>query len=375
MTATVAPFPYHHFFDNNGEPAAGHQIFVYAAGTTTKIDTWSDEAQTTLNTNPIILDASGRARIFLEAETSVSYKFVFALPTDTDPPTSPIWTIDAVRSLGAAPSPVLTTISTFTLSGTWTKMTNATSLNILCIGAGGGGGSGRRGAAGTARWGGGGGAGAGYTDRVMPASMVGASETVTVGIGGVGGAAVTTNDTDGNQGVAGGETAFGLWVHAPGGGYGFAGSAVSGAGGTPVATGMFSGGSGASGDDGTTAGQIGSDGQYLAPGGGGGGGGISVGNVSSAGGAGGTGSESRQSPLTGGAGGAPGAVGSSSITGEGAGGGGGGGGNAGGAGAGFVGGEGGYAGGGGGGGGASVNGQASGAGGDGMRGLVIVFQS
>lgn len=93
MTLTTYPFVKPQFFTNPGVVAAGYQLFAYEAGTTTKADTYSDAAGTTLNTNPIILDSAGRASIFLLAQT---YKFVLAPPTDTDPPTSPVWTMDGI---------------------------------------------------------------------------------------------------------------------------------------------------------------------------------------------------------------------------------------------------------------------------------------
>ena len=99
--AIGTPAPFVKFFvpDNNGEPAAGYQLFTYAAGTTTKVTTHTDSALSAANTNPIILDAAGRASIYL---AQGSYKFVLATPTDTDPPTSPVWTEDNVD---AAPAP------------------------------------------------------------------------------------------------------------------------------------------------------------------------------------------------------------------------------------------------------------------------------
>jgi len=92
---SVAPFPYHQFFTNAGAPAASHQLFTYASGTSTKLATYSDADLTSANANPIVLDSAGRAKIFLQA---ASYKFVLAPSTDTDPPTSPIWTIDGVAA-------------------------------------------------------------------------------------------------------------------------------------------------------------------------------------------------------------------------------------------------------------------------------------
>lgn len=91
-TGTIAPFPKHQFFDNNGNPLSGGKLFVYTAGTSTKVNTYTDAALSVANANPIVLDSAGRCTIFLTP--GVSYKFVMAPSTDTDPPTSPLWTVD-----------------------------------------------------------------------------------------------------------------------------------------------------------------------------------------------------------------------------------------------------------------------------------------
>ena len=106
MGGMIAPFPKHQIFDDNGDVAVGYQLFTYEAGTTTKLATFTDVDLTSANTNPIILDASGRATIFLAA---ASYKFVLAPPTDTDPPASPVWTQDNVTS--PSPFTVFTDVS------------------------------------------------------------------------------------------------------------------------------------------------------------------------------------------------------------------------------------------------------------------------
>ena len=490
--AQLAPSPWFTGLDNNGNPIAGGLLFTYAAGTTTKLATYSDEALTVANANPIVLDSAGRATIFLLGN---SYKFTLAPAGDTDPPTSPIRTQDNINSaadfdsmvevqgtagealalndvvylsagdggrtagrwykadadltyasvsakaLGMVPVAIasgsagairmygrmtglsgltagslyfasatagaltataptnrrpigvadstsslllnhfhegsLPRTDVFTSNGTWIKHPDAMLVNVILVAGGGGGGSGRRGAEGTARGGGGGGAGGGYTLATLPVSILGATETVTVGTLGAGGAAVGADNTDGLSGSAGGDSGFGAWAQAAGGGGGGGGTVAGGtAGAAPTFGSEQTGGNGEAGNaGGGAAAGTGFNGHYFAAAGGGGGGGRSAGNVSSDGGPGGQGSMARNTALAGGTGGvvagaAP-TAGTSAAANEPAGGGGGGGGSGSPAQAGAVGG---LYGGGGGGGGASINGAASGAGGNGRLGIVIVTQ-
>lgn len=116
---------------------------------------------------------------------------------------------------------------TFTSSGTWTKPSGASQVRVIAIGGGGGGGSGRKGAAGTARTGGSGGFGGCRSDITIPASILASTISVTIGLGGSGGASQTTNSTNGNNGTIGGNTTFGATVTAYGG-FAGAGGDVSG---------------------------------------------------------------------------------------------------------------------------------------------------
>lgn len=74
MSGVAAAEARRQFLDNTGNPLNGGLVDVYLAGTTTRTNTWQDRAQTTLNTNPIVLDSAGRATIVLDA--SLSYKYV-----------------------------------------------------------------------------------------------------------------------------------------------------------------------------------------------------------------------------------------------------------------------------------------------------------
>ena len=92
-------------------------------------------------------------------------------------------------------------VVTFTSSGTWTKDAG---LKYVVVEVVGGGGGGQSASSLSAASGGGGGAG-GYSRKLIPASSLGATETVTVGTGGAGGVA-------GNlvEGTDGGNSTFGV---------------------------------------------------------------------------------------------------------------------------------------------------------------------
>ena len=71
-TGTVMPVPQIQFLDNNGDPLSGGKLYTYAAGTTTNLATYSDSALSSANANPVVLDAGGRATVYLQPK---SYKF------------------------------------------------------------------------------------------------------------------------------------------------------------------------------------------------------------------------------------------------------------------------------------------------------------
>jgi len=143
--------------------------------------------------------------------------------------------------------PVVTSsdVQTFTSSGTWTKPSGYGPNSQVRLQAWGGGASGGCGALATSV--GGGGGGGAYKEEWRKLSEFGATETITVGLGGT---AVSGANQDG---IAGGDTTIGALMTAYGGGRGGAGTtgAGGGGGGLTAAGGNATAGSpGTGGDDG-----------------------------------------------------------------------------------------------------------------------------
>lgn len=64
--------------DNNGEPLAAGKVFTYAAGTTTPVSLFTSSDKSTSATNPLILDANGKAQVWADGR----YKFVVKTAAD-----------------------------------------------------------------------------------------------------------------------------------------------------------------------------------------------------------------------------------------------------------------------------------------------------
>ena len=93
----------HQFFDTNGNPLALGNLYYYVAGTATPQDTYSNSAGAVTNTNPVVLDGSGRLQVDVYLRSNANYKEVLmasssvnnvnlsgtALPTPSDSSGSP----------------------------------------------------------------------------------------------------------------------------------------------------------------------------------------------------------------------------------------------------------------------------------------------
>lgn len=91
------------FFDNSGLPVGGGKLFIYQAGTTTKINTYTDATLGTTNPNPVILDSAGRPSnngAPIDLYVTQAFNMTLSPSTDTDPPTNAFWTESNVTTLG-----------------------------------------------------------------------------------------------------------------------------------------------------------------------------------------------------------------------------------------------------------------------------------
>lgn len=89
-TATVLPQPIARFFTAAGAPLAGGLVYTYAAGTTTPMASYMDSTGLIQNSNPVILDSTGSASIWI----SGAYKIVLKDSTGVVQ-----WTADNIQDL------------------------------------------------------------------------------------------------------------------------------------------------------------------------------------------------------------------------------------------------------------------------------------
>jgi hypothetical protein len=85
------------FFDNNGIPLAGGLLYTYLAGTTTQVATYTTGSGSIANSNPIVLDSSGRPPNEIWLSGGISYKFVLQTASGTQ-----IWSMDNLSGLPSA---------------------------------------------------------------------------------------------------------------------------------------------------------------------------------------------------------------------------------------------------------------------------------
>lgn len=129
--ATLAPYVFFQEFDNNGDPLSGGKVYTYEAGTTTPKATYTDSTGNTANANPVVLDSSGRADIWLG---DGGYKFVLKTSADVT-----IKTVDNVGGTGSTAfgADVQTLATNTTINTTYANSalicTSAITLSLLDV--------------------------------------------------------------------------------------------------------------------------------------------------------------------------------------------------------------------------------------------------
>lgn len=90
VSYALSPVFKQRFFDANGLPLAGGNLYTYLATTTTPQSTYTNTGGT-LNANPVVLDSNGYCDVWIDP--NISYKFVLK-----DSSGNTLWTVDNVAS-------------------------------------------------------------------------------------------------------------------------------------------------------------------------------------------------------------------------------------------------------------------------------------
>lgn len=108
--------------------ANGYKLFFYAAGTTTKQNTYTSNTGGTANSNPITLNAYGRPANEIWLTEGLYYKVVIASGSDTDPPSSGVTLGDYITGINDFSSQV--SDDQWTASGLTPTYISTTSFSV-----------------------------------------------------------------------------------------------------------------------------------------------------------------------------------------------------------------------------------------------------
>jgi microcystin-dependent protein len=120
------------FFDNNGVPLNGGLLYTYQAGSTTLLTNYTDINGSIANSNPIVLDSSGRCTTEIWLTYGLNYKFVLKTSAGTT-----IGTYDNIYGIVGVQTAVGTTIPTGMISLWYGSIGSVPSGWYLCDGSNG----------------------------------------------------------------------------------------------------------------------------------------------------------------------------------------------------------------------------------------------
>lgn len=127
LQSSYGPNPF--WVDATGAPLVSGKLYTYLAGSNTKAVTYTDSTGLSTNTNPIILNALGQTPNGYFWQSGLSYEVVLSPSTDTDPPTSPIFTKDNLSAINDVSS--VFTQSEWIAFGNAPTFISATSFSLV----------------------------------------------------------------------------------------------------------------------------------------------------------------------------------------------------------------------------------------------------
>lgn len=128
--ASLSPTPKLQFFGTDGLPLVGGKLYTYAAGTTTPIATYTDNTESSQNTNPVILDSAGQASVWLTDTTT--YKYVLKTSEDVTLFTVDYVSVPVTTNSFASPPPIGSDVPN---EGTFTNLNVVDLLTLESTGA------------------------------------------------------------------------------------------------------------------------------------------------------------------------------------------------------------------------------------------------
>lgn len=99
MTVKLSPMWNDPWVDASGNPLSGYQLFTYANNSSTKQSTYTSSTGLVAQANPIVLNAGGYPTNPIWLTAGLSYTFVLASPTDSDPPVGTVVTRNDITGI------------------------------------------------------------------------------------------------------------------------------------------------------------------------------------------------------------------------------------------------------------------------------------
>lgn len=125
--ALFSPWGNQQFFDDNGDPATGWKIYTYAAGSSTPLATYTTDAGTVAQSNPIIINSLGFVSNPIWLTSGLAYKLVLTNASNVvkGPPVDNVTGVTGAASvsqwLASGLTPTYVSGTSFTLVGDQTS--------------------------------------------------------------------------------------------------------------------------------------------------------------------------------------------------------------------------------------------------------------